>query len=224
MQIHRICKRNSMNFLPLFTRRSLSHLVIHGSVSTCTISMKNIAEDTKHGHSVWQQQYCIVFLKCYLKYTRNIRLFDWYVILRKQVRWGIFNVDALRLKLLLYFSAEMWIPVNSLQLTTILKYNIWSANFTKPISGTHPLEHIWQIYNAGAIPGVCSFSWNFDIFLVNSQKVGVQAPENIELKNWFSTWHSLHFFSLFTSQYFTTLSQSSSPISSKCSAILKIDF
>ena len=30
--------------------------------------------------------------------------------------------------------------------------------------------------------GACSFCWNFDIFLVKSQKVGVQAPENIELK------------------------------------------
>ena len=33
--------------------------------------------------------------------------------------------------------------------------------------------------------GVCSFCLNFDIFLVNSQKLGVQAPENTELKNWF---------------------------------------
>ena len=76
----------------------------------------------------------------------------------------------------------------------------------------------------GLKPGVCSFSWNLHIFLVNSQKVGVQAPENIELKNEFSTWHSFHFFSLFTCRYFTTLSKSSSPISSKCSAFLKIDF
>ena len=31
--------------------------------------------------------------------------------------------------------------------------------------------------------GVCLFCWNFDIFLVNSQKLGPrQAPENIELK------------------------------------------
>ena len=72
--------------------------------------------------------------------------------------------------------------------------------------------------------GVCSFSLNLHSFPVNSQKVGVQAPENIELKNWFATWHSFHFFSLFTYRYFTTLSQCSSPSSSKCSAFLKIDF
>ena len=78
-------------------------------------------------------------------------------------------------------------------------------------------------WNFAFLSGVCSFCWNFDIFLVNSQKVGVQMPENIEVKNWFPTWHSVHFWSLFTCRYFTRLSQSSSPSSSKCSAFLKID-
>ena len=31
-------------------------------------------------------------------------------------------------------------------------------------------------------PGVCSFSWNFDSFEVNSQKLGVQAPQNVEFE------------------------------------------
>ena len=35
------------------------------------------------------------------------------------------------------------------------------------------------------IHGVCSFSWIFDNFPVNSKKMGVQAPENCELKNSF---------------------------------------
>ena len=82
---------------------------------------------------------------------------------------------------------------------------------------------LFRVVSANA-SGVCSFSWNFDNFAVNSQKVGVQAPENIELKNWFPTWHSFHFFSLFTCRYFTTLSKSSSSINSKCSSFLKIDF
>ena len=81
-----------------------------------------------------------------------------------------------------------------------------------------------SLYWRSLSAGVCSFCWNFDNFPVNSQKLEVQAPENIELKNWFPTWHLFHFFSLFTCGYFTTLSQSSSTSSSKCSAFLKIDF
>ena len=31
-------------------------------------------------------------------------------------------------------------------------------------------------------PGVCSFSWNLHSFPVNSQKLGVQAPQNVEFE------------------------------------------
>ena len=41
--------------------------------------------------------------------------------------------------------------------------------------------HVYIVHK----PGVCSFSWIFDNFPVNSKKLGVQAPENCELENWF---------------------------------------
>ena len=31
-------------------------------------------------------------------------------------------------------------------------------------------------------PGVCSFSWNLHSFPVNSQKLGVQTPQNVEFE------------------------------------------
>ena len=33
--------------------------------------------------------------------------------------------------------------------------------------------------------GMCSFSWIFDNFPVNSKKLAIQVPEKCELKNWF---------------------------------------
>ena len=33
-----------------------------------------------------------------------------------------------------------------------------------------------------AISGVCSFSWNLDIFHVNSKKLGVQAPQKVNFE------------------------------------------
>ena len=41
--------------------------------------------------------------------------------------------------------------------------------------------------------GVCSFCWNFDIFLVNSQHLGVQAPENIKIINLISNFTFISF-------------------------------
>ena len=36
-----------------------------------------------------------------------------------------------------------------------------------------------QEYHQGALPRFC---WNFDSFQVNSQKLGVQAPQNVEFE------------------------------------------
>ena len=124
---------------------------------------------------------------------------------------------------------QFWSELTKTWSSGATECGVWIGNCNVKVwkSTEHKLRNILssvKFQQNEHTPGVCSFSWNFDIFLVNSQKVGVQAPENIELKNWFPTWLSLHFFSLFTFRYFTTLSQSSSPSSSKCSAFLKIDF
>ena len=36
--------------------------------------------------------------------------------------------------------------------------------------------------DANTLAGVCSFSWNLSSFPVNSQKLGVQAPQNVEFE------------------------------------------
>ena len=53
--------------------------------------------------------------------------------------------------------------------------------FTSKISDRRQHTYGWQAGGTNAT-GLCSFSWNFDSFEVNSQKLGVQAPQNVEFE------------------------------------------
>ena len=52
-------------------------------------------------------------------------------------------------------------------------------------------DAVRSVNRSCATSGVCSFSWIFHIFQLNSKKLGVQVPGNIELKIYFRNFTSI---------------------------------
>ena len=58
---------------------------------------------------------------------------------------------------------------------------VFAFERNRPI-GNSAVHNVSNLKNGYYRPRVCSFCWNFDSFQVNSQKLGVQAPQNVEFE------------------------------------------
>ena len=193
-----------------------------GSANTPTPAAERMG---KWGNFFWKSTYfCVLFKLIY--FNSHSSFFDWFLNILGAISPFHFCYSFILSKLFTKI-CHMIFWVFSKQLLGKYSISLLKSFLTKQCyyrPQTKFAKVMFLHLSVILFTGVCSFCWNFDNFPVNSQKVGVQAPENIELKNWFPTWHSFHFLSLFTYRYFTTLCKSSAPSSSKCSAFLKIDF